>query len=227
MPDTRSNILYLCHRIRDDALRIEGDLNDEAWRRAAPMADFQTAGPNPRTAQYSSTARLLWSDKRLFLAFKCKTGRIEAAMNERDAEIYKEECAELYLCPRGAEAKYYEIDFNPLNTIYDSLLSSYRYDEQVKHGKQWALAYNACIQSATRIQRGTDGKITVWTLEAAIPLADLAEADHVPPRKGDVWLFNVFRIAAINAADREYSAWVSTEADFHKPWRFPRLQFVD
>ena len=226
-PETKSNILYTCHRIRDGVVRIDGDLNEDAWRRAAPMSDFQTAGSNPKPAQYASTARLLWSDKHLFLAFKCRVDRIEAVRTERDAEVYKEECAELYLCPRGAEAKYYEIDFNPLNTIYDSLLSSYRYEEQVKHAEAWARAYNARIQSATRIQRSVNGDLTIWTLEAAIPFADLAEADRVPPRPGDIWLFNVFRIAAVNATEREYSAWVPTEADFHKPWRFPRLQFAN
>jgi len=226
LADGTSNTVYQCHRVDDSAIVVNGELDDPAWKRAAPMADFQTAGPKPQPAGRVSRARLLWSDKHLFLAFECKTDAIRSKMTKRDDDIWNEECAELYLCPRGSEAKYYEIDFNPQNTIYDSLLSSYKYDEQVKHYKEWALSYNPKIESATKIQRDAGGQIAGWTLEAAVPFADLAEADHVPPRAGDEWLFNVFRIAQVNDKECEYSAWVPTLADFHKPWKFPRLRFV-
>jgi hypothetical protein len=225
LPPTESSVEYHCRRVSDRAIRVDGDLTDKAWARAIPLDRFQTAGPKPAPAAFASTARLLWSDKRLFLAFDCKTDAIRSKMTNRDDDIWNEECAEIFLCPRGPEAKYYEFEFNPLNTIYDSMLSSWRYEEQVKHYKEWKLAYNAKIASATRVQRDAQGKVTGWTAEAAIPFADLAQADHVPPRVGDVWLFNVFRIAQINETKCEYSARVPTMADFHRPWKFPRLKF--
>ena len=221
-----SPVVYLCHEVPDDSISIDASLDEKAWQRATPMDNFQTAGPNPLPAKYSSRTRLLWSTNHLFLAFECKIDAIRSTLTERDSDIWNGECAELYLCPRGAEAKYYEIDFNPQNAIYDSLLSSYKYLEQAKHGRAWALRYNARILSKTSIQRDSNGAVTGWTLEAAIPFADLAEAEHVPPKPGDLWWFNAFRIAQIDATNCEYSAWMPTWADFHKPWMFPRLQFV-
>ena len=107
------------------------------------------------------------------------------------------------------------------------MLNDYRYAEQSKHYREWAVGYNAKIESAIRIQRDRKGNITGWVLEAAIPFTDLAEAEHAPPQLGDVWLFNVFRIAQKDATNCEYSAWVPTHADFHPPYEFPRLRFVE
>jgi hypothetical protein len=222
-----SSVTYSCVKVGERAIVIDGNLNDKAWAKAAVMENLQTAGPKPVPAKYLSKARLLWSDKRLFLAFECKIDAIRSTMTRRDDDIWNEECAELYLCPRGSEAKYYEIDFNPQNAIYDSMLHSYKYQEQVKHYKEWALAYNAKVESKTKVLKDADGKVTGWILEAAIPFSDLAEANHVPPLTGDAWWFNVFRIAQIGEKECEYSAWVPTLADFHKPWMFPRLRFVD
>lgn len=223
MPSSR---VQDCPQVADDAVTLDGDLSDKAWALAQPMAGFQTAGPKPQPAKYLSAARLLWSDKRLFLAFACTTDEIRSTLTGRDDAVYEGECAELYLCPRGAEAKYYEIDVNPQNALYDSMLHSHKYLEQVKHGKAWALAYNAKVESRTRVQKDANGKVTGWTVELAIPFADLAEADHVPPQADDSWFFNVFRIAQTGKTECEYSAWVPTYADFHKPWLFPRLRFT-
>lgn len=223
----KSTTVYDCHRVNDTAIVIDGVLTDPAWTRADAMENFQTAGPKPVPAKFLSKARLLWSDKRLFLAFECTTDAIRSMMTKRDDDIWNGETAELYLCPRGSEAKYYEIDFNPQNAIYDSMLHSYKYQEQVKHYKEWALAYNAKIESKTKVLKDADGKVISWVLEAAIPFSDLSEADHVPPKPGDLWWFNVFRIAQIGEKECEYSAWVPTLADFHKPWKFPRVRFVE
>ncbi len=225
---TMSTIRYECQRVADDAVRVDGVATEPAWGKATPMENFQTAYANPQPANYQSTVRLLWSEKHLFLAFECATDAIySTTLTNRDDNIWNEECAELFLCPRGPEAKYYEIDFNPQNVMYDSLLTTYRYEEQVAHYRAWALAYNARVNSQTKIQRDADGNVTGWTVEAAIPLADLAEADHVPPQPGDVWLFNAFRIAKKNEKDLELSAWIPTLADFHRPWMFPQLKFAD
>ena len=130
---TTSTVTYDCRRVADDAVQIDGDINEAAWVKAAPMENFQTAYANPKPAKFQTKARLLWSEKHLFLAFECQSNGIQATMTKRDDLIWNEECAELFLCPRGPKAKYYEIDFSPANTIYDSLLLSYEYNEQVLH----------------------------------------------------------------------------------------------
>lgn len=224
-PKTESSVVYECRRTADDSVKIGGELNEEAWNLAAPITDFQTAGPKPETATFHSVARLLWSRKRLFLAFGCSADTILDIGTNRDEDIWYGETAELYLCPPGSETKYYEIDFNPQNVIYDSLVHTSKYAEQAKPYKKWARVYNAKIESVRRIVKDKDGKVTGWILEAAIPFDDLREADHVPPRAGDAWLFNVCHIAQVNEKEFEYSAWVPTPADFHKPWKFPSLRF--
>jgi hypothetical protein len=173
-----------------------------------------------------SEARLLWSDKFLYLFFRCSTDAIRSTLTARDAELFNSETAEIYLCPNGSAQPYYEIDFNPQNAIYDTLIDDYHYEQLSRHWKEWAQKYNAAIRSATRVEKHANGSVSGWTLEAAIPMADLRLAAHSPPHPGDTWLFNLCRIADGGGGKVENSCWVPTGADFHRPYEFPRLMFV-
>jgi hypothetical protein len=43
---------------------------------------------------------------------------------------------------------------------------------------------------------------------------------------GDVWLFNVFRVAMKGDGKQELSHWQPVKPEFHRPHQFPRLEFV-
>jgi hypothetical protein len=225
-PKTSSKVTYQCHHIDDKDIKIDGQLDDAAWQRAKPMTDFTLVRTDGQRAKFATTSRLLWSDKHLFVSFDCAIDGIRSAHTERDATVWDSEAVELFVCPRGAEAVYYEIDFSPRNVIYDSRVESWKYEDQVKNWQKWAKGFNAKIVSATMIHKN-DGNVSGWSLEAAIPFADLDVAGSKPPVRDDVWLFNAFRVAQKADGTQELGHWQPVKPEFHRPMQFPKLKFVN
>jgi len=225
LPDTSSKILYQCPHLGEAKLKLDGSVDEPAWQRAKPLTDFGILRTD-KIAERKTVARLLWDDTFLYVSFVCANDGIRAKLTARDSPVWEGEAAELFLCPQGADAFYYEIDFNPHNAIYDSRLESWKYQDQVKYGAQWAKGFNARIESAVQIQRDLAGQVTGWSVEAAVPFKDLDVAGARAPAPGAIWLFNVFRVAVKADDSQELSHWQPVKPEFHRPHQFPRLEFV-
>jgi hypothetical protein len=66
----------------------------------------------------------------------------------------------------------------------------------------------------------------LWTVEMAIPLADFKGAAHVPPKIGDTWRVQFYRIErGSKLAQPEFSGWSPTDT-FHRPTQFGTLTFA-
>jgi hypothetical protein len=220
VPWSTTDRAYLCRHIPDDAVRIDGDLSDRNWQRIPPLNLVVNNG-SAAPAKYRTVAYAAWSDTRLYFAYRCEIDAINTVGTQRDDDVWKGECAELFLCPRGADAPYYEIEINPHGVIYDSRVLSYSWTEHGLMYRTWAREWNPDMVCETKIQRDAEGRVTGWTLEASLPFSAL---DGVP-RAGDVWLFNAFRIAHPADGRDEYQAWHPTFRDFHKTHQFPKLKF--
>ena len=217
-PWSTSDRAYTCRRIADADIVLDGNPAEPAWRRL-PVLDNLLLTHTATPAKYGTTAWLAWSDTHLYVAYRCEIDAINAVGTRRDADVWRGECAELFLCPRGANAPYYEIEFSPTNVMYDSRPLSYAWDEvYTPETIQW----NPDTVFKAQVQRDDAGKVTGWTLEAAIPFAAI---DGGTPKPGAVWLFNAFRIAHPASGREEYQAWQPTYADFHKPHQFAKLIF--
>jgi len=221
-PWSATDRMYDCRHVTDSDVTLDGRLDEPIWKEITPLRDFVTAGPDPQPATHATTACVAWSDTHLYFAFHCATAGFKIAGAERDDDIWNAECAELFVCPRGADAPYYEIDANPDGVIYDSRVQSYSYLEMEKLYKTWAKSWNG-VEAKTQVERDADGKVTGWTLEAAVPFTAF---DGGAPKAGDVWLFNAFRIAMPSQGEGEWATWHSTHADFHRPFQFPKLKFM-
>ena len=226
-PQTSSKVTYKCRHAGDRPPKIDGSWADEAaWRRAEPLKDFGVLRADGAKASKATTARLLWDEKNLYVAFACDNDGVRTKAVKRDDPVWEAEAAEVFLCPRGADAVYYEFNFSPKNVIYDSRVESWKYEDQAKNWQKWARGYNAAITSAAVVHRDRAGKVTGWSVEAAIPFKDFDVAGGKAPAVGDVWLFNAFRIAVKADGTTEYSHWQPVRPEFHRPHQFPRLEFV-
>jgi len=64
-----------------------------------------------------------------------------------------------------------------------------------------------------------------WTVEWAIPFDQLITAPNIPPRNGDSWHGNFYRIEQNSEGD-EYTAWSPTgEINYHRPECFGTIVF--
>jgi len=217
---------YRCRHIGAQSVKIDGKPDEAAWNLAGTMKEFRVLRNATGAAKYRSTVRLVWNDEHLYLSFVCANDGIRSKATTRDEPVWEGETAEMFICPRGPDAFYYEINFTPNNVIFDSRIESWKYRDMVKDWKKWAQGFNAAIKSATQVQRDDGGKVTGWTLEAAIPFKDLDVAGRKAPEPGETWLFNVFRIAVKGDGKIEYSMWQTVHPEFHRPHQFPQLLFV-
>ena len=218
---------YRVHRT-DKPPVLNGRLNDEAWLRAGETELLETvtgARPSQRT-----TARLLYDDECLYLGFHAEDSYIWGTMTGHDDPIYDEEVVEAFIDPTGLLTSYYELEVSPLNTGFDALI------------------INDTVPSGTAVRgprfqgftgwdpRGFTHAVYVegelgsrhckwWECVMAIRFADLFLGGRVPPRPGDIWRANLFRIDK-DGDKLEESAFSPTGAeDFHVPQRFGKLIF--
>lgn len=226
IPETTSKLAWICPHLGGRKIGIDGRIDEAGWKIAAPLQDF-TLVKTLKRPQWATTARVVFDDKYLYVAFECEVDAIRSPVKQRDDHVWEGDAAELFLCPRGADAFYYEIDFTPKNVVYDCRLESWKYEPQSKFGDKWAAGFNAKIESETNIQENEKGEVTGWSLEAKIPFADLDMADRKAPADGDVWLFNTFRgLPLKDGKTWELQHWGPVTPEFHRPHQFPRLKFV-
>jgi hypothetical protein len=208
---------------------VDGRLDDPAWQ-AAPSTELFTRF-DPDAADGSllrTTARLAWDDGCLYVAFECEDPDVWSDLVDRDANLWEGEVVEVYLDPDGDGEDYYEIEVNPRNAVVDLRLPRAvdGAPQDVEHARAWSAAN---LRSAVQV-RGTldnrDDRDEGWTAEVAIPFAALAETTEHPPRLGDTWRVQLFRIdRSTSLPHPQYSSWSATDT-FHSPARFGRLTFA-
>ncbi len=189
--------VYPCPRA-GGAITIDGVLDEAAWRRAPLSGDF-TFYNKPELIEPQTALRMTWDDGHLYFGVMCTEPRLDKLTqvgHARDArEVFHGETIEIFVDPDHDQGLYYQFGINAAASIYDS----------VRTDPSWS----ADVQAATSV--GEDA----WTLEVAIPWADMGWA----PEAGQVVGVNVCRDRYLGA-DRQWSNWSQTAANFHDPARF-------
>jgi hypothetical protein len=196
---------------------IDGLLNEDAWTAAVRVELRDTAtGAVP---QRPTTAHLLWDSNALYVAFDCQDDdpKPNATFTQRDANLWEEEVVEMFLSPTGELHTYAELEFNPLNTLFDAMILNNGRRTQVL--RDWNME---TIQHAVALR--SDG----WTVEVALPFEEFYTAPRRPPSVGDEWRMNLYRIERSNPKEPELTAWSPTVVrNFHNAQAFGILEFGD
>jgi hypothetical protein len=182
-------------------------------------------------ATYATRFRAAWSDQGLFLRFDATDPSPWHTMTRRDEHLWDEEVVEIFLDPDRSGRDYYELEVNPANVVCDLRMVSPWPDK--KGDIDWNLA-----GLETRVHtRGGGSGAGGWTVTAFLPwrgLRTLPSAGKValPPKPGDAWRFNVFRIErpggkASPEKDAVFAAWSPPSVkSFHDAGAFRDLVFV-
>ncbi|RME01077.1 MAG: hypothetical protein D6814_02260 [Calditrichaeota bacterium] len=217
---------YGCRKIPRD-IHLTGKLDDPLWQQARPvhLMDAITG----RDGRFNTEVRALYTDKYLYIGFQCQDDYVWGTVTRRNGPIYDEECVEVFINPAGAAHQYYEINLSPKNVIFDACILNRRTPEK-PHEKFTGLPEFdlADLHTAVQVRGKVDapGKAKGWSAELAIPFAELIGARHLPPRPGDIWRINFYRIDSPQKGQREHYAWSKTgRAAFHLPWKFGYLRF--
>ena len=181
-------------------IKIDGKLDDPAWRVAPWTTDFiDIEGPSKPNPRYRTRAKLLWDDQYLYIAAELEEPNIQANLTEHDSVIFKDNDFEFFVKPPaqvdGQPAPgYFEFEINARNTSWDLYLNR-PYNQGGKADDNWnipglktAVALKGTFNNAADKDHG-------WTVEIAIPWsAYTSRLPVAPPRVGDQWRFNFSRV---------------------------------
>jgi len=182
---------------------IDGRLDDTVWKNTPPSQPFAVlSGSGPSEAP--TTVKVTFDEKALYIAFNCREprmDRLQATMTKHDADIWTEDCIEVFLDPDCNQMDYYHFVVNAIGTRFEELCSP--------GGKN--AGWNPDWQAAAT--RQADG----YFVEIAIPWKSI----NWKAKEGMVLATNFNR--ARRADTSENQAWSLTTGGFHDPTHFGLL----
>jgi hypothetical protein len=176
-------------------------------------------GSTPRLATLLHIYR---DEANLYLLYSGVDSTIAATMYGHDEPLWQEDVLEAFIAPDSLE-RYLELEVNPLGTLFDAAIHS-------PHGSRESMTTDvgwACAGMWTSTRRARRDPGGLWRFETllVVPFAGLGKD---PPRSGDRWRANFFRIDRDAELGDEFSSWKATmrdPADFHVPEAFGVLEF--
>jgi hypothetical protein len=96
-------------------IEVDGRLDEDAWKQAPKSPRFVDLVSGKPTI-YDTRAAVMWDDENLYVGFWIEEPFVEGDLTERDAPIYNNNDAEVFIAGKDA---YYEFEINSLGTIYE------------------------------------------------------------------------------------------------------------
>jgi Carbohydrate family 9 binding domain-like len=197
---------------------------DEAGWTGAPTIAW---GPT----LYETRFRALWSEAGLFLRFDADDASPWHTMTREDEHLWDEEVVEIFIDLDRSGHDYYELEINPANVVCDLRMIA-PWPNQ-KGDIDFDLAG---LETRVHPRKGA-GTASGWTATAFLPWSGFrplpsASRLALPPKPGDAWRFNVFRIERPggpkdSAKGAVFAAWSPPSGrSFHDAGAFRDLVFA-
>lgn len=195
---------------------IDGNIDKEVWKGIKEMQLVKSA--NGEEPMQKTSAKMLWSDNYLYVSFNSEDTYINATMTEYNDKLYDEEVVEIFLDDDCDLKTYIEIEVNPLNALLH-----YEIHNNLEKRILTFARTEKVIESA--VCRDDDKGF--WNVEIKIPFSEFFTAHSNPPKSGDKWRMNLYRIDRPKDGNDEYTCWSPTgKGTFHQPQNFGELIFT-
>lgn len=227
---------------------IDGDLSDPVWKAAVWTEGFSDIEgdihPGPA---YTTRVKMLWDDRNLYIGAELEEPNIWAYLSHHDDIVFKDNDFEVFIDPNNNAKRYYEVEINAIQTIFDLFLP-----QPYRHGSGSVVTWDMPgLRKAVRIDgtlnNGKD-KDRRWTVEYAVPIRSMntfPDSTAVDVHPGSLWRINFSRVQwDMEWKDGKYIRktdpvshrlspehnWVWSPQgiiNMHFPERWGYLQFVD
>jgi cellulose/xylan binding protein with CBM9 domain len=204
-------------------IKIDGKLDEAAWKGASVVKLRGADGK--KDAGHATSVKILWDENSLYLAFECQDPDIWTAHRGRDSFLWTEDVVEAFIDVDPSEPGYVELEVSPRGDLFDGLF--------LAHRTKVLMSWNPEIRVAVSVDGTVDRRDDVdrsWTVEMAIPVADLAPAPKVGApgaeiKPGTAWRINFYRNEVSGKDAAEAQAWAPVKNDFHAPELFGKIVF--
>ena len=177
---------YVCYRASGPIV-IDGCLEEKAWRDAPWSQVFEDhqapyAPPPWKTCRF----KMVYDDDNLYIAAQLQEENVWGSLVERDCVIYQDNDFEVFLDASADGVCYYELELNPLNTVWDMFHETDYHRASALHTKYDIEGLETAVQVQGTLNWHRDQDVG-WTVEIKWPLAALKSrnpAGVAAPKKG-------------------------------------------
>jgi len=201
------------------------DPSEDAFWADVPAADIDQVPWPEVSAGRRTQVRAVWCDDALYLRYDCEDRFISATAVRTNDAVWQDSCVEFFVAPDPSKPlNYYNFEMNCAGTF---LMGTHC---------DWGEGYmdrsiDLGIETATTVPGPTKAESPDddgWRLAARIPWAHFEpDAPHLPPKVGDVWRANFYRIGG--RTEKQCAAWSPIEhlkPQFHLPQFFGEIAFA-
>ncbi|MBQ1256083.1 MAG: carbohydrate-binding family 9-like protein [Clostridia bacterium] len=193
--------VYRAERAKCSIGTLTGDLLKPFWQQGEWMEDFHDIEGDTLPRPWKKTrVKVLWDDENLYVGAVLEDDSIWANVSKRDDIIFRDNDFEIFLSPEHTGHRYYEIEMNAMNTVWDLFMERPQ-RSNVRRIVSWDIKG---LETAVKIE----GKLNdpsadnrFWSLEVKIPWASLREApphsclpEKHQPVPGEIWRMNFSRV---------------------------------
>ena len=206
-------------------IKIDGELGEPAWAKAAALEPFHI-NDNAKREREHTAVRIWYDDEALYLAWTCRDVDIQATFTNRDDHLWEEEVVEFFVTPKSL-TRYFEFEWNPLNTVFDAIINNDLDERGVSKGIRGEWDYTAKgLTNAVKVKgtiNNSSDKDEYWQVEVRLPFSDLG---HPSPKAKAVWRANFYRYNRTKGRPEETLSWSpALLPGFHQSTRFGYLEF--
>ncbi|WP_411273838.1 carbohydrate-binding family 9-like protein [Daejeonella sp.] len=174
---------------------IDGKIDEAAWQNAAWTEYFKDIeGDSKPAPTWNTRAKMTWTAEGLYIAAELLEPHVWAYLNKHDEIVFYDNDFEVFIDPDNDTHRYYEIEINAENTIFDLFMP-----KPYRNGSGAMFAYNTPgMKTAINIQ-GTlnnpnDADIG-WTVEMFIPFMAVTMGNEAKvPTDGEFWRIDFSRV---------------------------------
>ena len=221
LPD-RAGAGQSLHIQRTDDFTVTGDGSTPAWQKTGWTTMARLPGGK---LPYDARFKMLYSPKGVYVVMTGSDRKLSAT-NDRDfADLWHEDVFEFFLWPDERQSVYLEYEISPLDHELAILVPNF--DHTFMGWRPWHYDGPRKIQKAVAVSGGpakSGAAISGWTAEVFVPYALLKPLPNVPPRPGDHWRANFYRVDYDEHPSTSWS-WTPVDGTFHEYEKFGTLVF--
>jgi hypothetical protein len=176
---------------------------------------------NQDSVNYTTRVRILYSETGIYFLFDCGDKVINSTLQADNLKLWEEDVVEVFLMPDEKYPLYFEYQLSPLN--YELTILIPNLDGNFLGWLPWQYEGERKTRHETSIVKDSHGSVEGWIAEFFIPWKLLTPLITDPPKIGDTWKANMYRLDYDKGMTR--FSWQKTDINFHEPHNFGTFIF--
>ena len=193
----------ICHawRTQSKLEKLDGDLTKDFWTPGEWLTEFHDIEGDTLPRPWKQTkVKVLWDDEALYVGAQLTDDTIWATETDPNKPTFIDNDFEIFLAPQDSSHRYYEMEMNALNVLWDLFMERPQRD-CVRRILSWDVLG---IEHAVKIEGklndpSADNKF--WSVEVKIPWFSLRECgldecypSKFEPKVGEIWRMDFSRV---------------------------------